>query len=105
MSVILSDVDGVLNVDGEPVPWIGFLFDALRLEHGHDLVLWSARGHDYAKTWGSKLHLWPFDAYPKAPGSFDLIQKNHGWVAIQIDDSPGQRISNDIPFLHATWRA
>lgn len=99
MSVILSDVDGVLNVNGEPVPWIGFLFDALRAE-GHSLILWSARGADHAERWGNRLALWPFSAASKSqtPPPWHLI-------ALQIDDSPGQRLSDSIPFLHATWRA
>lgn len=97
MSVILSDVDGVLNVNGEPVKWIGFLFDALRAE-GHDIVLWSARGKEHAEHWGNRLHLWPFEARDKG----DLPNEP---IALQIDDTPGQRILYEIPFLHATWRA
>lgn len=34
-------------------------------KQGHQMILWSGGGIDYAKTWGEKLGLQPFNVRPK----------------------------------------
>lgn len=44
---------------------------------GHDMILWSGSGQDWAKTWGEKFGLQPFTV---------LEKNNKGGIDIAFDD-------------------
>lgn len=50
---------------------------------GHEIILWSGSGIDWAKTWGEKLGLQPFQVLPKS--KWDSFTENY-IVDIAFDD-------------------
>jgi len=69
---------------------------------GHDIILWSGSGVDWAKTWGEKLGLQPFEVrikeqqYEEVDIAFDDCDVLLGKVNIKV-----KRINNSVS--RAEW--
>ncbi len=68
---------------------------------GHEIILWSGSGRDWAKTWGEKLGLQPFFVLEKAQGfeidiAFDDCDVELAKVNVKV-----KRINNGVS--RAEW--
>lgn len=65
---------------------------------GHEMILWSGGGIDYARTWGEKLGLMPFDVrtktqaeWPDIDIAFDDCDVKLGTVNVKV-----KRLNNSV---------